>query len=115
MDVVKEEDELETIEEKELAMDEVSLRPKPGVMSKEWTNRLTDYQFLSGKDEVLPKRQTRFSIRSRRNQRASVMVPQVTRKPSDPVSCCPIAIFFYTRMKMLWVIEPLISTVKEMM
>lgn len=77
-------------ENQQNTMEGVQLRPKPtGVYSKEWTRRLTDYQFLSGNDEEIPKRSTQFSTRAKRkNRRATVMVPQGTRRPSDPVCCC---------------------------
>lgn len=110
-DVVQEKEELENLREKEWNMEGVQLRSGAAVMSKEWARRLTDYQFLSGKDDQLPKRQTR----SRRNQRATVIIPQITRRSSDPVCCCPVALFLICeRSKVLRITELLPEPVVSM-
>lgn len=86
---LQEDMELYTPEGKELSMEKMQLRSKPlreGLYSKEWTKRLSDYTFLSGKDEDLPKRSTQVSQKVKRtNRRATVMLPQVTVKSNNQV------------------------------
>lgn len=85
--VLEVEETLPLLPNPEDTMEGVQLRSKPmGVNSKEWARRITDYQFLSGEDGEVPKRSTQVSTRAKRkNRRATVMVPQVTRRPSNPV------------------------------
>lgn len=90
---LEEEENLPLTGNKQHTMNGVQLRPKPleldCIHSKEWHKRLTDYQFLSGKDEQIPKRSSQYNLRAKRNnRRATVMVPQAIRRPSDPVCYC---------------------------
>lgn len=70
------------------AMEEAQIRP-----TRELTRRLTDYEFLLGKNDQPYRRETHASVRAKKSHRATVMVPQVTRITSGPVGCHYVVIW----------------------